>query len=147
MGDEMMRTGMPGVSKRSVVVEKVQKCLENADWNAAILEMEKLFAIDQDPHVRVRIGDIRRKLNHHGAAVREYVRAAELFAAKGFIVKAQAQYTLIVRLDSSNKFAWSMREMLRAARPVTTPQRIPREYRIPQSSGVVIPRFVFENNC
>jgi hypothetical protein len=143
MSTGVIRVGRPMVSVKSVIFENVQKYLERSDWYAAIAEMERLFAIDQNPLVRVRIGDARRKLNHHGAAIREYARAAELFAAKGFADKSLALYTLIVRLDSSNKFAWSKMEMLRANRTVTKLKREPIEYRIPQSSGMVIPRYSF----
>jgi len=147
MSNVVMRINTPEVSQRSVIAENVQKCLEKAEWNAAIVEMEKLFAINQNPLVRVRIGDVRRKLNHHGAAIREYVRAAELFAAEGFVAKAVAQYKLVVRLDSSNEFARSMLNMLRATRTVAKLKREPIEYRIPQLSGTVIPRYSDDSNC
>jgi tetratricopeptide (TPR) repeat protein len=141
MRNEMMGMGNSLASQKSVIAENAQQYLATSNWRAAILEMEKLFAIDRDPHVRVRIGDARRKLNQHRIAIREYVRAAELFAANGFVDKALAQYTLIVRLDSSNKFAWAKMNLLRATRTFTKLQREPIEYRIPQSSGMVIAQF------
>jgi hypothetical protein len=138
MRTEMTRASRSSASEKSVIAENVQDYLARSEWKAAILEMEKLFAIDRDPLVRVRIGDVRRKLNHHRTAIREYVRAAELFAANGFVDKALAQYALIVRLDSSNDFARSKMNLLRAARTVTNLHREPIEYRIPQSSGMVM---------
>ena len=70
-------------SKKTIIVENLQDFLDKSDWGAAIIEMEKLFVIDQDPHIRVRIGDARRKLNRIRAAIREYIRAADLFAERG----------------------------------------------------------------
>ncbi len=103
-------------SKKSIIADNVQEHLQRFDWHAAIAEMEKLFAIDQDPLVRVRIGDIRRKLNRNSDAIKEYVHAADLFAERGFIRKALAQYNLALRLDSSNEFIRSKVEMLRPCR-------------------------------
>ena len=81
--------------------------------------MEKLFDIDQDPIVRVRIGDVRRKLNRKKDAIKEYVYAADLFAEQGFISKALAQYNLALRLDSSNEYVRSKMEILRTSRIFT----------------------------
>jgi tetratricopeptide (TPR) repeat protein len=103
-------------SKKSIIAENVQEYLRKFDWHAAINEMEKLFAIDQDPLVRVRIGDIRRKLNRNSDAIKEYVHAADLFAERGFIRKALAQYNLALRLDSSNEYARSKMKMLRTCK-------------------------------
>jgi tetratricopeptide (TPR) repeat protein len=118
-------------STKAIITENVQGCLETLNWQAAIEEMEKLFRIDQDPLIRVRIGDARRKLNKTGEAIREYVRAAELFAERGFIGKALAQYNLILRLDAANEDARSRREKLSARRWSPPLRREPVEYRIP----------------
>ncbi len=125
-------------SNKTIIAENVQKCLDRSDWKSAIAEMEKLFAIDQDPHVRVRIGDARRKLNLIRSAIREYLRAADLFAENGFVVKALAQYNLALRLDSSNAYARTKRELLKTLRPgmiETNLQCAPMEYRPPQPFG------------
>jgi hypothetical protein len=125
-------------SKKTTIAENVQDFLDKSDWRAAIIEMEKLFAIDQDPHIRVRIGDARRKLNRMRSAIREYIRAADLFAEKGFVVKALAQYNLVLRLDSLNTYARKKMESLEMLRPVTTLTKLdhaPREYRAPQPRG------------
>ena len=122
-------------SNKTIIAENVQVHLERSDWKAAIEEMEKLFAIDRDPLIRVRIGDARLKLNRKCAAIREYLRAAGLFAEKGFVVKALAQYSLVLRLDSSNAYArnkMEMMEMLRPNRTAAKQQRAPMEYRVPQ---------------
>ncbi len=103
-------------SKKSVIAENVQEYLNRLDWHSAIAEMEKLFAIDQDPLVRVRIGDVRRKLNSKNDAIKEYIQAGDLFAERGFIGKALAQYNLVLRLDSSHEYARLKMEMLRSYR-------------------------------
>lgn len=106
--------------------------------------MEKLFAIDQDPLIRVRIGNARRKLNRQGEAIREYVRAADLFAEKGFVVKALAQYNLALRLDSSNEDVRSKMEkmeMFRDSKMVTRLKNESMEYRPPQPFGSVVPHY------
>ncbi len=103
-------------SKKSIITENVQAYLEKLDWDAAITEMEKLFDIDQDPLIRVRIGDLRRKLKRNDDAVKEYVLAADLFAERGFVRKARAQYNLALKLDSSNQYARLKIEMLSTGR-------------------------------
>jgi cAMP-dependent protein kinase regulator len=119
-------------STRTIIAEKVQEHLNKANWKAAITEMEKLFAIHQDPLIRVRIGDARRKLNRKDEAIREYLRAADLFAERGFVVKALAQYRLALRLDPSNADIRSAMERLRLRYPVVTLKREPVEYRPPE---------------
>jgi tetratricopeptide (TPR) repeat protein len=125
-------------SEKTIIAENIQDFLDQSDWRAAIIEMEKLFAIDQDPHIRVKIGDTRRKLNRIHAAIREYIRAADLFAEKGFVVKALAQYNLVLRLDPSNAYArakMELLEMLRRDRTVTKLNSSPMEYRAPRTPG------------
>lgn len=116
-------------STRAVIAEKVQACLNRADWEAAIDEWEKLFLVDDDPLIRVRIGDLQRRLGRPSYAVREYVHAAELFLMKGFVRKALAQYGLVLRIDAANADALFRREMLRAMPPSSGLKREPVEYR------------------
>lgn len=106
-------------SEKAVVTENVQKFIDKGDWKSAIGEMEKLFAIDPDPIVRVRIGDARQKLNQKTEAVKEYVHAADLYAEKGFVVKALAQYKLALRLDPGNKDAQKKMEGLHSNKTVS----------------------------
>ena len=125
-------------SNKTIIAEKVQNCLNRSDWRAAIIEMEKLFAIDHDPHIRVRIGDARRKLNWIRAAIRDYIRAADMFAEQGFVVKALAQYNLALRLDASNTYARTKMELLEILRPgrvITKQHYASMEYRPPQQAG------------
>lgn len=106
-------------SEKASISENVQKYIEKADWKSAIAEMEKLFTVDPDPIVRVRIGDARQKLNQKGEAVKEYIRAADLYAEKGFVVKALAQYKLALRLEPSNKDAQQKMEGLHSNKTVS----------------------------
>ena len=122
-------------SNKTIIAENVQDYLNRSDWKAAIREMEKLFAIRQDPLIRVRIGDVRRKLNRKDDAIREYIRAADLFAENGFVVKAMAQYTLASRLDPSNTDVRSKKERLRMNVTVVKLKRLPEEYRLPELQG------------
>jgi tetratricopeptide (TPR) repeat protein len=128
-------------SIRTIIAEKVQEHLNKANWKAAITEMEKLFAIHQDPLIRVRIGDVRQKLNRKDEAIREYLRAADLFAERGFVVKALAQYRLALRLDPSNADIRSTMERLRLRCPVVKLKREPVEYRPSEPVGEAIPPY------
>jgi len=123
------------MKSNKTIAENVQDHLNRSEWKAAIREMEKLFAIRQDPLIRVRIGDIRRKLNRKDDAIQEYIRAADLFAENGFVVKAMAQYTLASRLDPSNTDVRSKKEMLRTNVTVVKLRREPEEYRVPEPQG------------
>jgi tetratricopeptide (TPR) repeat protein len=119
---------------KTLIVERVQEHLGKGEWKAAITDMEKLFVIDRDPLIRVRIGDARLKLNRKRSAIREYLRAAALFAENGFVAKALAQYSLVLRLDSLNTYArnkMEVMETLRPARTATIRSAAPMEYRIP----------------
>jgi tetratricopeptide (TPR) repeat protein len=129
-------------SKKTILAENIQNFLDRSDWNSAIAEMEKLFAIDQDPHIRVRIGDTRRKLNRIRAAIREYIRAADLFAEKGFVVKALAQYNLALRLDPGNTCARTKMGIVKMLRPARAEKKltcVPMEYRVPRQLGSATP--------
>ncbi len=106
-------------SEKAAISEKVQKYIDKSDWKSAIAEMEKLYAIDADPIVRVRIGDAYQKLNQKGEAVKQYIKAADLYAEKGFVVKALAQYKLALRVDPSNKDAQQKMEGLHSNKSVT----------------------------
>jgi len=125
-------------SNKTIIAENVQDYLNRSEWKAAIREMEKLFAIRQDPLIRVRIGDVTRKLNRKDDAIQEYIRAADLFAENGFVVKAMAQYTLASRLDPSNTDVRSKKEMLRTNVTVVKLNRSPEEYRLPEPQGNAI---------
>jgi cAMP-dependent protein kinase regulator len=128
-------------SEKAMIAEKVQKYLGKSDWKSAIAEMEKLFEIESDPIIRVRIGDARQKLNQKGEAVVEYVRAADLYAEKGFVVKALAQYKLALRLDPDNKEASGRMEQLHSNKTVSEMKLEPIEEGALEPTRSVIPLF------
>ena len=128
-------------SEKAAIAENVQKYLGKSDWKSAIAEMEKLFAIDQDPIIRVRIGDARQKLNQKAEAVKEYIHAADLYAEKGFVVKALAQYKLALRLDPANKDAQGRIELLHTNKSVSELKLEPIEDGALEPTRSVIPLF------
>ena len=128
-------------SPKAVIAENVQKYLGKSDWKAAITEMEKLFAIDEDPIIRVRIGDARQKLGQKPEAVKEYIHAADLYADKGFVVKALAQYKLALRLDPTNQDAQGKIEALHSNKTVSELKLEPIEDGAAQPTRSIIPLF------
>jgi|GEM_PF-930819 len=108
----------PVTSDKAKLIDSIQKLVGKADWKSVITEMEKLFAIEPDPIIRVRIGDAYQKLNNKAEAVKEYVRAADLYAEAGGVVKALAQYKLALRLDPVNKQAHDRIEALHSNKAV-----------------------------
>jgi cAMP-dependent protein kinase regulator len=128
-------------SEKAKLTENVQKYVQKSDWKNAIAELEKLFAIDQDPQVKVRMGDIRQKMNQKPQAVNEYMKAADLFADKGFVVKALAMYKLVLRLDPSHSKALDQMASLHSNKAVSELKLEPVELgeAAPQSS--VVPLF------
>jgi cAMP-dependent protein kinase regulator len=126
---------------KAQIAENVQKFIGKSDWKSAIGEMEKLFAIDEDPIIRVRIGDARQKLGQKAEAVKEYIRAADLYAEKGFVVKALAQYKLALRLDPANKDALGKMELLHTNKTVTELKLEPIEDGAMEPTRSVIPLF------
>jgi hypothetical protein len=131
---------------KSIIAENVQEHLRRADWNAAIREMEKLFSIDQNPLIRVRIGDMRRKLHRKREAMWEYVLAADLFAEEGSVHKALAQYRLALQFDPLNTVIRSRMERVRRSAPVVRPQREPGEYCVPQPTKNELPPISMPDN-
>jgi CRP-like cAMP-binding protein len=108
----------PTAPEKANLLENIQKLIGKADWKSVISEMEKLFALDPDPIIRVRIGDAYQKLNNKTEAVKEYIRAADLYAEKGAVVKALAQYKLALRIDPANKPAHERIEALHSNKAV-----------------------------
>ena len=128
-------------SERAQLTENVQKYIQKSDWKNAIADLEKLFAIDQDPQVKVRMGDVRQKMNQKPQAIVEYMKAAEIFADKGFVVKALAMYKMVLRLDPSNDKALAQMSSLHSNKSVTELKLEPVELGevAPQSS--IVPLF------
>jgi cAMP-dependent protein kinase regulator len=128
-------------SEKAAISEQVQKFLKKSEWKSAIAGMEKLFAIDGDPLIRVRIGDAYQKLNQKADAVKEYINAADLYAEKGFVVKALAQYKLALRIDPASKTAQEKIESLHSHKTVKEEKREPVEEGASQPTRSVIPLF------
>lgn len=128
-------------SEKAQLTENIQKYIQKSDWKNAITELEKLFAMDNDPQVKVRMGDIRQKMNQKPQAVNEYMKAAELFADKGFVVKALAMYKLVLRVDPGHTKALDQMASLHSNKSVTELKLEPVELGevVPQSS--VVPLF------
>lgn len=128
-------------SEKAAITDKIQKLIEKSDWKSALSEMEKLFAVDQDPQVRVRMGDARQKLNQKSEAIKEYMQAADLFAEKGFVVKALAMYKLVLRLNPAYKQAKEQMEALHSNKTVTDLKLEPIEEGALGPQRSVIPLF------
>jgi hypothetical protein len=128
-------------SEKAMIAEKVQHFLGKSDWKSAIMEMEKLFAVDPDPIIRVRIGDARQKLGQKAEAVKEYINAADQYADKGFVVKSLAQYKLALRLDPANKEAQGRMALLHSNKTVSELKLEPIEDGAQQPTSSVIPLF------
>ena len=131
-------------SEKSKLIDNIQKFVGKSDWKSVIAEMEKLFAIDRDPIIRVRIGDAYQKLNQKAEAVKEYMRAADMYAEQGAVVKALAQYKLALRLDPANKQAQERIEALHSNKTVKESQAGTGRARGPRSrrpTSSVIPLF------
>ncbi|MHB8845953.1 MAG: cyclic nucleotide-binding domain-containing protein [Nitrospirota bacterium] len=128
-------------SEKAQLTENIQKYIQKSDWKNAIAELEKLFAMDNDPQVKVRMGDIRQKMNQKPQAVNEYMKAAEIFADKGFVVKALAMYKLVLRVDPGHTKALDQMASLHSNKSVTELKLEPVELGevAPQSS--IVPLF------
>lgn len=118
MVDKAPSPKAPSASEKAKLLDSIQKFIGKADWKTVIAELEKLFNIEPDPIIRVRIGDAYQKLNNKAEAVKEYIRAADLYAEKGAVVKALAQYKLALRIDPTNKPAHERIEALHSNKAV-----------------------------
>jgi len=128
-------------SEKAQISENVQKFLNKSDWKNAITEMEKLYAIDHDPQVKVRMGDARQKMNQKPQAIAEYMKAAEIFAEKGFVVKALAMYKLVLRIDPGYSKALDLMAGLHSNKSVTELKLEPVEIGEEAPTSSVIPLF------
>lgn len=139
-------------TEKALLAESIQKHLAKSNWKAAIEDMEGLFSLEPDPIIRVRIGDAYQKLNQKPAASKEYVRAADLYAEQGAVVKALAQYKLALRIEPGNKQAQERIEALHSNKAVKenraepskqgpSKQEAAKQGAPTQSSSSVIPLF------
>lgn len=128
-------------TEKAQLIDSIQKNVGKANWKAAIDDMEKLFDLEPDPIIRVRIGDAHQKMNQLVDAVKEYVYAADLYAIKGVIVKALAQYKLALRLDPKNKQAFDKMSALHSNKAMTDKKPETAEPGAPKPARSVIPLF------
>jgi tetratricopeptide (TPR) repeat protein len=128
-------------SEKAQLIETIQNHVSESNYKAAIPEMEKLFALDPDPIIRVRMGDAYQKLNRKSDAVKEYIRAADLYAQSNAVVKALAQYKLSLRLDPGNKQAQERIEALHTNKTVKESRVEPAAKAAQKIDSNVLPLF------
>ncbi len=128
-------------SEKAQLIDSIQKSIGKADWKTAIASMEKLFDLEPDPIIRVRIGDAYQKMSQMIEAVKEYIYAADLYSIKGVIVKALAQYKLALRLDPNNKQAIDKMSSLHSNKTITEKRAEPAEEGAQKPARSVIPLF------
>lgn len=128
-------------SDKALLIDSIQEHFKKSNWKAAVADMEKLFAIGPDPIIRVRIGDAYQKLNRKPEAVKEYLRAADMYADTGAVVKALAQYKLALRVDPANKQAQDRIEALHSNKTVKESKAEPVEQGAQKPASSVIPLF------
>ncbi len=128
-------------TEKAQLIDSIQEHLRKSNWKSAVADMEKLFALNPDPIIRVRIGDSYQKLNQKLEAVREYVYAADLFAEKGAVVKALAQYKLALRIDPQHKRAQDRMAQLHSNKTITEKKAEPVEEGKQKPTNSVIPLF------
>ena len=123
------------------LIDSIQNHLGKSKWKEAAADMEKLFALDPDPIIRVRMGDAYQKLNAKPEAAREYVYAADLYAEKGAVVKALAQYKLALRIDPNHKRAQERMAALHSNRTIAEKKAEPVEEGKQTAAHSAVPLF------
>lgn len=126
---------------KALLIDNIQKALAKGKWKDAVGDMEKLFALNPDPIIRVRMGDAYQKLNSKPEATREYVYAADLYAEKGAVVKALAQYKLALRIDPQHKRAQERMSALHTNKTITEKKAEPVDEGKSKAANSAIPLF------
>jgi len=126
---------------RAQLIDNIQAFLGKGKWKEAVADMEKLFALNPDPIIRVRMGDAYQKLNSKPEATREYVYAADLYAEKGAVVKALAQYKLALRIDPEHKRAQDRMAALHSNKTIAEKKAEPVEEGKQKPANSAIPLF------
>jgi tetratricopeptide (TPR) repeat protein len=126
---------------KAQLIDSIQNNLGKGKWKEAVAEMEKLFALNPDPIIRVRMGDAYQKLNSKPEAVREYVYAADLYAETGAVVKALAQYKLALRIDPQHKRAQNRMAALHSNKTIAEKKAEPVEAGKQKPANSAIPLF------
>ena len=128
-------------SEKAQLIDSIQNYLGRGKWKEAIADMEKLFALNPDPIIRVRMGDAYQKLGAKTEATREYVYAADLYAEKGAVVKALAQYKLALRIDPNHKRAQERMAALHSNRTIAEKKAEPVEEGKQKAANSAVPLF------
>ncbi len=128
-------------SEKAKLIDSIQAHLGKGKWKEAVAEMEKLFALNPDPIIRVRMGDAYQKLQSRPEATREYVYAADLYAEKGAVVKALAQYKLALRVDPNHKRAQERMAALHSNRTIAEKQAEPVDEGKQKPANSAVPLF------
>ncbi|HEY5649605.1 MAG TPA: cyclic nucleotide-binding domain-containing protein [Nitrospiria bacterium] len=85
------------------LTSELQESIRRKDWPGAVRALEGLVKLEpKNASHRLRLGEFHVKAGNQTRAVEAYQKAAELFGASGFIVKALAAYKIILRIDPSN---------------------------------------------
>ncbi len=84
--------------------EQAARAVLKGDWNGALSFLNQAIELaPRDTHVALKIGDMYQRLGKKPEAIEAYKRAAGLFAAAGFLVKAISVNKIILSLDPSDK--------------------------------------------
>jgi CRP-like cAMP-binding protein len=84
--------------------DRAARAMIKGDWRKAVEVLEQAAELaPRDAHVALKLGDMHQRLGDETAAVDAYRRAAALFAAAGFMVKAISVNKLILSLDPSDR--------------------------------------------
>ena len=129
------------MSDKAKLIDSIQNYLGKGKWKEAVSDMEKLFALNPDPIIRVRMGDAYQKLSSKPEAVREYVYAADLYAEKGAVVKALAQYKLALRIDPNHKRAQDRMAALHSNKTIAEKKAEPVEEGKQKATNSAVPLF------
>jgi CRP-like cAMP-binding protein len=128
-------------SDKEKLIESIQNYLGKGKWKEAVSDMEKLFSLNPDPIIRVRMGDTYQKLSAKPEATREYVYAADLYAEKGAVVKALAQYKLALRIDPNHKRAQDRMAALHSNTTITEKKAEPVDEGKQKATNSAVPLF------
>ncbi|MBN2498174.1 MAG: cyclic nucleotide-binding domain-containing protein [Deltaproteobacteria bacterium] len=80
--------------------DQAARAMIRGDWAASLAQLELAREIaPKDTYVAMKIGDMHQRLGKRLEAIDAYKRAAALFAAAGFLIKAISVDKLILSLD------------------------------------------------
>lgn len=101
------------------IKQKADEAYAKSDWKKA-LEAYRLYA-DRTPfdaRMIQRVGDLHRRLNQVGFAVKEYKRVASYYGKEGYWAKAIAMHKVVLELDPNDSDVQDqLKEMYSAQAP------------------------------